>query len=237
MGTVQVSESQTDWVSETLKQYSNLLGHDPLEEHSDFAAGRAAIHNSHGIPYPEALDFQECRIEFGVHRIEGELRSEGQVGRFSPSIPSETQPKLGEEVRVRHADGITKAVAVGRQGSDVILVRAPTRRERRLHRRIEVSGVALVSLAKKEESGSIEDLSEGGTGLSLPMPIEVGDSVHILLRLHGKKSLPIECDGIVTSCRPVLKGPDGQHRIGVKFLDLSPRLLDRIRRAMRQSSD
>jgi hypothetical protein len=237
MGAVQVSESQKDWMSETLRQYSKLLGQEYFGKHDNFADGRASIHNATGIPYPETLDFPECRIEFGSSRIEGEIRSEGQIGRFSAAKAFYPQPRLGEEIRIRHANGITKAVVVGIDDSETILLRAPTRRERRLHPRIEVSGVALVSLAKQEQSGSIEDLSEGGIGLSLPVPIEVGNSVHILLRVHGKKSLPIECDGIVTSCRPVVRGPDGQHRVGVKFLELSPRLLARIRSAMRQTSD
>jgi hypothetical protein len=61
------------------------------------------------------------------------------------------------------------------------------------------------------------------------MAVEVGDSIHLLLRIHGKKVLPLECDGVVTSCRAIERGPNGEHRIGVKFVDLSPTLVDRIR--------
>lgn len=222
------------WVAETLQEYAKLLNLDPPPdiEAQDFETARTLLHERVRLPFPERLDFDECRLEWANLRAEGEIKPSGHIGRFTTNEGS-LNPPIGALVKVRLPNGSLRALVVGRDGQELLLMRAPNRRERRLHPRIRVSGVAMVTWQSREEVGDLDDLSEGGVGMTLPLPIEIGNSIHLMLRIHGKQSLPIECDGIVTSCRTVQRAENGHHRVGVKFTDISPALLERIREELR----
>lgn len=236
MGAVQITQPHAAWVADTLREYAELLRIEipPDLEAKDFESARRLLHERTQIPFPETLDHDECRLEWATCKAEGEIRPHGRIGRFVPHGGEILRPPIGATVKVRLLSGSLKALVVGIDGSEVLLMRAPNRRERRLHPRTEVAGIALISLPSREETAKLKDMSEGGLSVTLPIPIEVGNSVHLLLRIHGKKSLPIECDGIVTSCRSVGREQNGEHRVGVKFVDISPSLLEKIRDQLRK---
>jgi hypothetical protein len=225
------------WLATTLKAYAALADlpvdtATPLPGET-FESARARLHRAAERSLPGDIGLDECRLESAGVRVEGEVLPEGLLGRFHPFKDGDMLPAPGTAVRLRHGSGVIDALVLSREGDAVLLCRAPTQRERRKTVRVPVEGVALLRLPLGEEAGSLFDLSVGGAGFTAPYAIEVGQSVHLVLRIDGKRSLPLECDAVVTSCRKMIQDPAGKHRVGVRFEHLPDALIAEIQRAVR----
>lgn len=130
-----------------------------------------------------------------------------------------------------------RIVVLGTTDNEYIFARAPSRLDRRAHSRCYAEGVALVQLGGKQATLDLHDISEGGIGLGAPYAVEVGENIKLLLRLEGKSSLPLECEGVVRSCRRIQPRPDGACHLGIKFTRLPAPLREAIQRLVRNSED
>lgn len=206
-----------------------------VERNDPFTKKRIACCESVGIPYPDRLDAAECLLVWTGGSAEGTVTPRGAVGAFRPFEGSAALPAAGEEVRLRRADGSVRVIVLQSREGGCTLAKAPNRIERRKHERVPARGVAVVRLGTSTSGFDLFDISEGGVAVDAPFPIEVGENVQILLRVEGKKRLPLECDGIVASCRQVVTGELGTCRIGIKFMDLPEAAKAEIRRMIRDA--
>jgi len=187
------------------------------------------------LPSVPALAFEECILEWKSRRVHGKIESAGKyVSKFEPIEDCQELPFVSTEIRIRHANGSIRALILRNENSRVWLVRAPTRRERREHPRVEVKGIALLRIANVSNEGVLCDLSEGGVAISTPMFIEVGENVRLLLKLHGKSEIHLECEGIVANCHAIQPG-SGMYRTGIRFTSLPENFLKAIRKELRRN--
>lgn len=200
-----------------------------------FTRKRIASCEAAGIAYPDRLHAAECLLVWTGGSAEGVVTPRGAVGEFRPFDAATALPSVGTEVRLRQAEGSARVIVLQSGDGVCTLAKAPNRIERRKHERVPARGVAVVRLGASTSGFDLFDISEGGVAVDAPFPIEVGENVHILLRVEGKKRLPLECDGVVASCRQVVSGDLGTCRIGIKFTDLPETAKAEIRRMIRDA--
>ncbi|MCH8273534.1 MAG: PilZ domain-containing protein [Armatimonadetes bacterium] len=241
MGAVSVKGDLSAWVEQTLEAYWRLLGREdmlPAEElplGEGFEAARRVLAGLRAIPSPGAIELPECRLEWAGLRVEGRVTARLHVCDFKPDDASDELPPPGSEARLRHEAGSIRVLVLQALGGcdtpvALLIARAPNRKDRRMFTRAPASGVALVRLGGRDANMDLFDLSEGGVGLTAPVAVEVGENIGMLLRLEGKESLPIECDGVVTSCRKMTTDAQGRCRLGIRFTTLPEPIREEIRR-------
>lgn len=187
------------------------------------------------LPSVAPLAFEECVLEWKSKKTLGKIEPCGKyVSKFEQLEEEKELPPVNTEVRIRHSNGSLRAIILKKEDSRVWLVRAPTRRERRVHPRVEVKGIALLQFANDSREGRLHDLSEGGVGISIPMFVEVGESVRFLLKLHGINDVPLECEGVIANCHPIRPG-SGVYRTGIRFTSLPENFLKVIRKEIRRN--
>ncbi|HWP31731.1 MAG TPA: PilZ domain-containing protein [Fimbriimonadales bacterium] len=187
------------------------------------------------LPSVAPLAFEECMMEWKNKRTLGKIEPSGKyVSTFEPFEKYEQLPFTNTEVRIRHSNGSLRAIILRNEESRVWLMRAPSRRERRAHPRVEVKGIALIQFANDSREGVLQDLSEGGIGISIPMFVEVGESVRFLLKLHGISEVALECEGVIANCHAIRPG-SGMYRTGIRFTSLPENILKAIRKEIRRN--
>lgn len=221
-----------------VKSYAGLLGEetvdcDSLPIEKGFYECKKILDSRFNLPRA-CFDLGECRLEHNSIKIEGLLRDCQTTlyfdSRYDFDIP-EIQP--GNEVRIRYEGGSFRAVVLQCDNNRILLAKAPNRLERRVHTRVPVHGIAIVNLESQKYDSSIVDISEGGVGLTSAVPVELGQNVHILMRIEGKKNLPLEVDGVIASCKKISQ-EGNSCRIGIRFLRASEQVLQEIRDTIRE---
>lgn len=221
-----------------VKSYAHLLGGEGLEYDSlpiekGFHECKKILDSRFNFPRT-CLDLGECRLEYNSIKIEGLLRDCQTTLHFDSHYDFDTSKiQPGNEVRIRYEGGSFRAIVLQCDNNRILLAKAPNRLERRMHTRVPVHGVAIVNLESKKYDSSMVDISEGGVGLTTSIPVELGKNVHILMRIEGKKNLPLEADGVIISCRKISQ-EGNSCRIGIKFSRASEQVLQEIRETIRE---
>ncbi|MFN8139066.1 MAG: PilZ domain-containing protein [Fimbriimonadales bacterium] len=177
---------------------------------------------------PCAVEIPECLVEHLGPPVEGACFAMGDVSVFEPSDGRPEYWASGAEGRLRYPGGSVRILVIGDAPDGLLFTRAPLRRERRKHERTPAEGIALVRLGDKSGSLELSDLSAGGIGLEGTYPVEVGQTLSILLRLEGKESLALECEGIIRSCRTMSRVGGAIRKVGIEFTSVSDALLAEI---------
>lgn len=235
MGAVSIISHDPQWALARLRSYASLvqvsgeidLAGLPLQR--GFETAKRALDARLGINCPLCIEHNECRLDWSTNEVEGTTKSDGQTCLFTPYEKLVEFPPIGQECRLRVENGSNRVIVLDTSESLIRIARAPSRVDRREFERTRVEGLAVVHLPTGDSTASIFDISEGGVGLSSPFIVEIGSSVKILLKLEGKRKIPFECEGVVTSCRQVFQNEFGQHRVGIRFSSLPESIRDEIR--------
>ena len=221
-----------------VKSYAHLLGEqtvdcDSLPIEKGFHECKKILDSRFNLPRT-CFDLGECRLEYNSTKIEGLLRDCQTTLHFDSHYGFDTfKMQPGNEVRIRYEGGSFRAIVLQCDNNRMLLAKAPNRLERRVHTRVPVQGVAIVNLESKEYDSSMVDISEGGIGLTTAVPVELGKNVQILMRIEGKKSLPLEVDGVIISCKKISQ-EGNSCRIGIKFSRASEQVMQEIRETIRE---
>jgi len=91
----------------------------------------------------------------------------------------------------------------------------------------------------RSRPGQASNISEGGLLLRLSEPLEIGQVVGLTLFITSGPDLDaIEALAQVEVVwQDTLAGKDGAYRVGVKFVDISPEDLDKLRRLLNTLTD
>ena len=139
-------------------------------------------------------------------------------------------------MRLRLPKASYRIIALAKTETGILIARAPHRQERRLHKRLNAPGYAVVRIGKEEKRVDLHDISEGGVGLTSTFLIETGQHLELLLRLEGKRPVAFECEGLVVNCRQPMRDIQMDCWLGVQFTKVPPDMRDEIRRIARDNT-
>lgn len=210
----QLSESQKT-------QLMQLLGITKTPDNLPETNNPCELYMQHNVPLPMKMDYSECLLKWEAGNAVGKCDSRYSTALFTPNSTNSTLPLPGTLASIQFLDTIHKVLILAQSPKSIIITLAAKFQERRQHPRFHNGGIAILKIGGKSIRTAIKNLSANGIGIESTVLVELGTRVDVLLRLEGKKHLPIECSGIIVNERRPRQAVNGHRIIGIQIIESS----------------